>query len=122
MSAIIDANASLTVDEAIQKATNKLNNAMVKFDRWATQNPQSLIPTNVDFMLQKNEIKMMRLEINELKEMKRTYQNTLLMAARPDEADYVEDENFTKSRNTEVFEAKPTIKIGTRKGIKVSKG
>ena len=113
-------DASLTIEHALEKARSELNVLLVSFDRWATLNPQMLNPENAEFRLYKHQVKVMRLKINELQEMKDAYNNTVVMVSKPE---FLEDEvEFSKSRNSDVFTANLTMKVGGKKGNRVSKG
>lgn len=77
MSAQIDANACLTVDEAIKKMQLELDTATVTFDRWASQNPQNMSSDNTELRAMKIDIKMAQMRLDELLDMRRKYRAQL---------------------------------------------
>lgn len=115
----MDNSISLTVDDAIKKKQAELNTANNAFDRWASQNPLSLDDFNMEFREQKQSIKLLRLEINDLKEMKFNYQNTLLFKTS---RNMVKEPVFSKSRNSNIFSEKTGNKLGKKKTNQISQG
>lgn len=94
-------SVSLTADDAIQKTQMQLNEAMIAFDRWVSQNPLLTNPSNVVYRTQRQNIKLLRLRLRELEQLKNEYQNrlVLLTATEPTIVDSNIPKHFTRSRN-----------------------
>ena len=77
---------SCNMDQAISKQQNILNTFLREFDQWASKNPHKLITcTSVkdpnyskgkEYRDFKQKIKLAKLKLNELHEMKKQIQNT----------------------------------------------
>ena len=115
-------NISLNSDDAIVKKTAELNLAMVAFDRWVNQNPTKTNMTNDEFRQMKQNIKLIRLRIRELVDMRDEFQNMLHVANYSTDLFSIDKEQFSKPRNTPVLENRQSNKLGTRAANKLSKG
>lgn len=126
MSRILPVNVALNSEDAIALIKTELNRAMVSFDRWASENPQKLHPTDPEFKAMKQTIKLLRLRLKDYEEISRKYQETvrLLQLQQPEVLWGTESPShpFTKSRNTEELRERPAMKLGGRPSIKVSRG
>lgn len=110
---------------AIATTVTELNAVMTAFDRWASQNPEKLEPNNSEFKAMKQVVKLLRLRIKDQQSMQRTYEN--VTRALQDENLLLSDNlsasaPFVKSRNTEELRERPGIRLGSRPGIKLSRG
>jgi hypothetical protein len=78
---------SLTADESIKIVQDELNAKLVAFDKWASFNPDKLkdcmskndpnYESCMEFLQWKQEIKLLRLKLNEYNQIKNNFQNTL---------------------------------------------
>lgn len=121
----VNSGVSLNITEAIAATTRDLNVAMAAFDRWAAMNPEKLIPTDPDFKAMKQTIKLLRLRLKDQADMHQQYESTL--AALEDETllQYTggpAPTAFTKSRKIEEVHRRSGMKLGSRPGIKLSRG
>ena len=108
----------LDIDDAISKVQNDLNIALALFDRWLSQNPSLAHPGNADLKAQKQNIKRLRLRLDELRDMKKKYQNTFVYkAVAPPQV----IEPPVKTR-TDVVDRRVGNRLGTRTRIRVSRG
>lgn len=108
----------LDIDDAIVKVQNDLNVALALFDRWLSQNPSLAHPSNPDLKAQKQNVKRLRLRLDELRDMKIKYQNTFVYKAVPTPTVI---EPPVKTRN-EVADRRVGNRLGTRTRIRVSRG
>jgi len=94
---------SLTADDALEAAQTQLNAAMSEFDRWVSQNPNLATRDNTEFRLKQQNIKLLRLKLNEIRALREDYQNTLMILSA-NIGDYI-DPNiptaFTKQNNSD---------------------
>jgi hypothetical protein len=95
----------------------------VTFDRWASQNPEKLDPNNQEFKEMKQTVKRLRLRLKEQQDMQRDYFTAVVPATVPSDSDMVDSGViYARSRNTEALLDRPGTKLGTRTGIKLSRG
>jgi hypothetical protein len=113
---------SLDSESAIATTSAKLNDAMIQFDRWASQNPDKLDPTNEEFRAMRQMVKILRLRLKELSDIQKTYSFALPLLQETPQTISSSTGFYTKSRNTEDLKERKTMKLGTRKGIKISRG
>lgn len=116
-----DVLVSLDADEAITKTSKDYNAAMIRFQRWVSENPGKSDSFDEEFLLLKQEIKLLRVRLNELREMKDNYQNTLLMAPRYNE-NFIVNNEIIKSRDNVVSTGERGSKLGNRNINKLSVG
>jgi hypothetical protein len=109
---------SLTIDDAFQKTTKELNEAMILFDKWLSQTPGGPTSDFVTFRSMKQNIKLLRLKKNELVDMKNNYQNTLMFqSVRPPETLV----KISKPRTGQVADNR-VPRLGQKGGNKISLG
>lgn len=109
---------SLTTDEALQRAQQMLNTEMINFDRWASQNPEKVSTNDIELRLMRQRIKVLRLQINELKQMQEDYQNTLWVAKIPKTEDPLFSQNvgvLSQSRNNKIGVARENSRVAPNK-------
>ena len=112
---------SLDIDDAIDKAQKKLNTAMIEYDRWINQNPTLTTPQNVVFRNWKQTIKLLRLQIAELNEMKNESRNVLRSIRDYVNTDDIKESQYTKPRTIAVIENRSANKLGTKGANKLSR-
>jgi hypothetical protein len=116
-------DVSLTAQEALQKTQRRLNEAMIDFDRWVSSNPNMAVPTNVEYRIKQQNIKLLRLKMKELEQMKNDYSNTLMVLyTSPKQGNPNVPTRFTKSRTGSVTTGIHCNKLGKLTGNKVSLG
>ena len=114
---------SLTAEESLQICTKKLNAANIAFDQWVSQNPTRLNSTDPEFRNLKQNVKLLKLERNEIIELKEAFQNTLFSVPNPVHDETLESYGYTKSRNSNTtILTKPINKLGSRQNNKISRG
>ncbi len=106
---------SLTTDEALQKAQQILNAEMINFDRWASQNPEKVSSNDIELRLMRQRIKVLRLQINELKQMQQDYQNTLWIAKAEQPLLMPNDPVLAQSRNNKIGVARENSRVAPNK-------
>ncbi|RKO94516.1 hypothetical protein BDK51DRAFT_50044 [Blyttiomyces helicus] len=110
-------SVSLTADEAIVKATAMLNTKMANFDRWASQNPTKMSAGEVELQQKRQEIKLLRLEINDLKKLKMDYQDSFIFRNGLKESEPPRI-HFTKPRNIPAsVEKRNTVPLNIKKKL-----
>jgi hypothetical protein len=118
----LDKNISLTADDAIRNTQNQLNIAMSDFDRWVSTNPLLANSNNVEYRIQQQNIKVLKLKMKEIMEMKEEFQNTLMILSSNPEA-YVDPNvpnTFTRSKADNVPIGVTTTKVAEKRGNRVS--
>ena len=117
-------HVSLTAEEALDKEQNELNEIMVEFDRWVSGNPSLANNANTEYRGYQQKIKMLKLKIKEIRDLRDEYRNTLMVLSAT--STIYKDPNiphrFTKSKDNHLFTARETMKVGTRKNGLVSRG
>ena len=108
---------SATFDEAIARANEELNIAMIAFDSWISNNV-GFTQNSPEYKAQKQNIKLIRAHIQELVEKQQLYGGGLKATANKKK---YPDGNFTKPRNTPVTCERVGNKLGDRVHQKVSK-
>jgi hypothetical protein len=116
-------NVSLTYEEALEKTQQELNFSMIEFDRWVSANPGLALSNNIEYRLKQQNIKLLRLRIRELEEMRDKFVNTQkltpLMTTNQINSDV--PLKFTKSRTGRITTDRNVNKLGKRVGNEVSK-
>ena len=109
---------SLTIDEAISKVTNELNNAVGVFDKWLSKNATKMNNDDPDYKNMKQNIKLLRLHQKECIDMK-SKESPLLQVHFFNE----HFPQFSKTRLIEPVQDKimTNYPLGLRRGNKVSK-
>ena len=125
-------NVSLSTEEAITKVNAELNLEMVNFGRWVAQNPSQTVSTNMEFRQMKQNIKLLRLRVRELEEMRDSYRNILRFTSpdvgnglllSSDQNPNVKEQVFSKPRTVLPTEnIRPSNKLGSKGQTRVSKG
>jgi|SRR6478609_7855434 len=113
---------ALTADQELAKVQNKLNDAMVDFDRWISQNPVSANKDDIEYRLKQQNIKLLKLKIKEISELKEDYQNTLMILSSTPTV-YIDPNTptaFTRSKNETIPVAPGSMKIANKRMNRVS--
>ena len=113
---------SMDSESAIVATSAALNDTMSRFDRWVSQNPDKLVPTNDEFRTFRQTVKVLRLRLKELEEIQRTYTSTVSAVLKSNQSAEPPSLLFCKSRNRGELQERQTMKLGTRPAIKVSRG
>ncbi len=113
---------SMDVDAALLATSQELNAAMVAFDRWASQNPEKLTPTNDEFKAMKQVVKRLRLRLKEQQDMKGNYAATFAvfpgaLLASADQPAFVP---FARPRNNQAVQERQGMTVKTRARNKLS--
>lgn len=117
-------NSPVTLDTAtaLDLTAQELNLAMIAFDRWASQNPEKLDPNNQEFKDMKQMVKLLRLRMKEQQDMQRAYNTAIISEMTVDVVDSAGTVTYARPRNTEALLDRPGTKLGSRSGIKLSRG
>jgi chromosome segregation ATPase len=114
---------SLTADEALQKVQTELNQAMMEFDRWVSRNSLSTHQSNVEYRTFQQRIKLLKLRIKELQELRDDFQNTLVILRNTQlNVNPNIPSKFTRSKDARVYNQQNGMKIAQKKNGLVSRG
>lgn len=115
----------MDVDAAMVATSQELNAAMVTFDRWASQNPEKLSPSNAEFKQMKQIVKRLRLKLKEQQEMQSNYAATfgvlpgVLMAPADTSPSYI---RFARPRGNQAVQERQGMTVKTRARNMLSHG
>lgn len=113
---------SLTADEALAQTQAELNTALNDFDRWLSANPALANQSQSEYRLRQQEIKRLKLKMNEIKELKNDYQNTLMVLSSTPFS-YINPNvprEFTRSKNDTVPLLNETMRVANKRTNRVS--
>lgn len=113
---------ALTADEALYNVQKELNDAMVDFDRWISMNPIMTAKDNVEYRMKQQNIKLLKLKVREIAQLKEEYQNTLMILSATPKM-YIDPNaptEFTKSKTDTIPMAPGSMKIANKRNNRVS--
>jgi len=118
----LDSTVSLTAEEALQKTQAELNSAMIEFDRWISSSPGEAVASNVEYRVKQQQIKLLRLRMRELEQMRDDFANTLMILSSSGNG-YTDPDTpcaFTKKRTGQITYGRNVNKLGARNCNKVA--